>query len=228
MNKHQRDNIRMSIIDDTLSATDLACGLAEGRIGSRDLLEHYLARIERHNAPVNAVIALDTERARRRADEADAATRRGERWGPLHGLPMTLKDTWEVPGLPCTAGAPQFRDHHPQRPAAVVQRLQQGQRVAYVSDAGTPGVSDPGARLVAAVHAAGLRALPLPGASSISRATSATRSCWRWVRVLASSALICVRTVEMREPRASAKSCGVWPRISVSSPPAVLWVMLTS
>ncbi|MEN9463595.1 MAG: hypothetical protein RLZZ355_1525, partial [Pseudomonadota bacterium] len=45
---------------------------------------------------------------------------------------------------------------------AVVQRLQQGLRVAYVSDAGTPGVSDPGARLVAAVHSAGLRALPLP------------------------------------------------------------------
>ena len=53
---------------------------------------------------------------------------------------------------------------------AVVQRLQQGQRIAYVSDAGTPGVSDPGARLVAAVHAAGLRALPLPGASSITTA----------------------------------------------------------
>ena len=56
---------------------------------------------------------------------------------------------------------------------AVVQRLQQGQRVAYVSDAGTPGVSDPGARLVAAVHAAGLRALPRPGASSITTALSA-------------------------------------------------------
>ena len=55
---------------------------------------------------------------------------------------------------------------------AVVQRLQQGQRVAYVSDAGTPGVSDPGARLVAAVQAAGLRALPLPGASSITTALS--------------------------------------------------------
>lgn len=49
----------------------------------------------------------------------------------------------------------------------VVQRLRDGQRVAYVSDAGTPGVSDPGARLCAAVCAAGLRALPLPGASSI-------------------------------------------------------------
>ncbi|MFY3383245.1 16S rRNA (cytidine(1402)-2'-O)-methyltransferase [Paracidovorax sp. MALMAid1276] len=55
----------------------------------------------------------------------------------------------------------------------VVRRLQQGQRVAYVSDAGTPGVSDPGARLVAAVHAAGLRAMPLPGASSITTALSA-------------------------------------------------------
>jgi 16S rRNA (cytidine1402-2'-O)-methyltransferase len=55
---------------------------------------------------------------------------------------------------------------------AVVQRLQQGQRVVYVSDAGTPGVSDPGARLVAAVQAAGLRAVPLPGASSITTALS--------------------------------------------------------
>lgn len=49
----------------------------------------------------------------------------------------------------------------------VVQRLQAGQRVAYVSDAGTPGVSDPGARLVLAVQAAGLRCLPIPGASSL-------------------------------------------------------------
>ena len=54
----------------------------------------------------------------------------------------------------------------------VVQQLQAGQRVAYVSDAGTPGVSDPGARLVAAVQGAGLRAVPLPGASSITTALS--------------------------------------------------------
>ncbi|MBX9832008.1 MAG: 16S rRNA (cytidine(1402)-2'-O)-methyltransferase [Burkholderiaceae bacterium] len=54
----------------------------------------------------------------------------------------------------------------------VVLRLQQGQRVAYVSDAGTPSVSDPGARLVAAVQSAGLRAVPLPGASSITTALS--------------------------------------------------------
>lgn len=54
----------------------------------------------------------------------------------------------------------------------VIARLQQGQRIAYVSDAGTPGVSDPGARLAAAVQAAGLRTIPLPGASSITAALS--------------------------------------------------------
>ena len=55
---------------------------------------------------------------------------------------------------------------------AVIARLQQGERVAYVSDAGTPGVSDPGARLVAAVRAAELRVMGLPGASSITTAIS--------------------------------------------------------
>ena len=54
----------------------------------------------------------------------------------------------------------------------VIERLQRGERVAYVSDAGTPAVSDPGARLVAATQAAGLRVLPLPGASSITTALS--------------------------------------------------------
>ena len=54
----------------------------------------------------------------------------------------------------------------------VIERLQRGERVAYVSDAGTPAVSDPGARLVAAVRAAGLRVLPLPGASSVTTVLS--------------------------------------------------------
>ncbi|QNK75009.1 16S rRNA (cytidine(1402)-2'-O)-methyltransferase [Variovorax sp. PAMC28562] len=55
----------------------------------------------------------------------------------------------------------------------VIARLSQGERIAYVSDAGTPGVSDPGARLVAAVRAAGLRVLPLPGASAVTTLISA-------------------------------------------------------
>jgi len=58
----------------------------------------------------------------------------------------------------------------------VVRRLQSGQRVAYISDAGTPAVSDPGARLVWLVHQAGLRVVPLPGASSITSLLSACGS----------------------------------------------------
>ncbi len=55
----------------------------------------------------------------------------------------------------------------------VIERLQRGERVAYVSDAGTPAVSDPGARLVASVRGAGLGVMPLPGASSVTTALSA-------------------------------------------------------
>ncbi|RZS58360.1 16S rRNA (cytidine1402-2'-O)-methyltransferase [Sphaerotilus mobilis] len=67
-----------------------------------------------------------------------------------------------------------LHEHNEERAAAqVVMRLQAGERIAYVSDAGTPAVSDPGARLVAAVRAAGLRVLPLPGASSVVTALSA-------------------------------------------------------
>lgn len=66
-----------------------------------------------------------------------------------------------------------LHQHNEQEAAqTVLARLQAGQRVAYLSDAGTPGVSDPGARLVAAVRAAGFRAMPLPGASSVTAALS--------------------------------------------------------
>lgn len=54
----------------------------------------------------------------------------------------------------------------------IIERLQQGQRIAYVSDAGTPGVSDPGARLCTSLQAVGLRSIPLPGASSVTAAIS--------------------------------------------------------
>ncbi len=57
---------------------------------------------------------------------------------------------------------------------SVLERLGQGQRVAYVSDAGTPAISDPGARLVASVRLAGFRVMPLPGASSLTTALSAS------------------------------------------------------
>ena len=67
-----------------------------------------------------------------------------------------------------------LHEHNEREAAAqVMERLQAGARVAYVSDAGTPAVSDPGARLAAACAQAGLRVLPLPGASSVTTAVSA-------------------------------------------------------
>lgn len=68
---------------------------------------------------------------------------------------------------PSAAWMPVHQHNEAEAAQQVVQRLRNGQRVAYASDAGTPGISDPGARLVAAVVTAGLRAIPLPGASSV-------------------------------------------------------------
>ena len=93
---------------------------------------------------------------------------------------------------------------------AVVQRLQAGERVAYVSDAGTPGVSDPGARLVAAVAAAGLRSLPIPGASSITALLSvAGHSGWdgRFVFTGFLSPKAAERQRDVRQIAADARAC---------------------
>lgn len=105
------------------SASRLAADIRAGRIGCRQLLEHYVARIEDYNPVLNAVIAMDLERARRRADDADAALARGENWGPLHGIPMTVKDSYDVEGFATSWGAPEFRDYRPQRNAIAVERL---------------------------------------------------------------------------------------------------------
>jgi amidase len=105
------------------SATALAQALRRREIGSRELLEHFAQRIERFNPELNAVVTLDLERARSAADAADAADARGEFKGPLHGLPITLKDTFETAGLRTTAGAKIYERHVPARNAVVVQRL---------------------------------------------------------------------------------------------------------
>src|SRR6185312_15405521 len=80
------------------------------RIGCRELLELYLGRIERYNPALNAVIVTDIPGARQRADAADAALARGESWGPLHGVPMTVKESFNVAGLPTTWGIPELKD----------------------------------------------------------------------------------------------------------------------
>ena len=102
---------------------ELAAAIRRRKVGSRELLDHYLARIERLNSRINAVVTLDVERARQRADEADRALSRGEDWGPLHGLPITVKDTLETAGMRTTAGAPALSGHMPVQDATSVRRL---------------------------------------------------------------------------------------------------------
>ena len=105
------------------SARSLARQLADGTLSSESLVQGFLSRIARLNPGINAVIALNSKAALARARVLDTMAAQGQIVGPLHGLPMTIKDTWEVAGMPTTAGAPELRDHHASRHADVVQRL---------------------------------------------------------------------------------------------------------
>lgn len=105
------------------TAGELARALAAGEVSSLEALDALLDRVDRLGPALNAVVALDPDGARERARAADAARARGELWGPLHGLPMTVKDSIEVTGMPTTSGAPQLAKHVPARNADSVERL---------------------------------------------------------------------------------------------------------
>jgi amidase len=115
----------------TLPAVELAAGIRSGRFTSRELLELYLDRIERLNAPVNAVVTLDVDRARAAADSADAALARGDDVGSLHGLPVTIKDAIETESIRSTGGAVELSDHVPTQDAPAVARLKEAGAIVF-------------------------------------------------------------------------------------------------
>jgi amidase len=104
------------------TAGDLAKALADREISARELLDAVISRIEAIDPKINAVVVRDFDRARAAADAADAALARGER-RPLLGLPMTIKEQFNLAGLPTTWGNPKFKDWRPEADALVVQRL---------------------------------------------------------------------------------------------------------
>ncbi|MCK9993184.1 MAG: amidase [Alphaproteobacteria bacterium] len=106
-----------------LSASNLTAMLRGGKISSVELLAHYLDRVARLNPALNAIVYMDAEAAMARAAAADQARAAGQSWGPLHGLPMTIKDSFEVAGMITTSGAPELREHRSQYNAVTVQRL---------------------------------------------------------------------------------------------------------
>jgi amidase len=98
--------------------------IASGETSAADLLELHVERHEAVNPRINAVIRTDLPAARARARELDRQAMAGDLAGPLHGLPITVKDTFDVEGMPATAGAPQYARRPARTPdAAVVARL---------------------------------------------------------------------------------------------------------
>ena len=108
-----------------LSATEIARRIRDGEVSSVEVVRAFIAQIAAGNAAVNAIVWLDAKPALERAAEADAARARGEIWGPLHGVPVTVKDTFEVRGQRTTAGHPPLAGHLPARDATLVALLRQ-------------------------------------------------------------------------------------------------------
>ena len=105
------------------AAKQLAADIKKKKIGCLELLDLYLARVEKYDGALNAVVVRDFERARTRARAADRALAKRQVWGPLHGVPMTIKESYDVAGLPTTWGVPAYAKNVATRNAVAVDRL---------------------------------------------------------------------------------------------------------
>jgi indoleacetamide hydrolase len=105
-----------------LGAKALAKAIAAGELTSEALVEELLARCARASA-LNAFISLAPERVRAAARDADQRRRHGGALGPLHGVPLAIKDNIDSADYPTTAGTPALAAHRPRHNAAVLQRL---------------------------------------------------------------------------------------------------------
>jgi amidase len=105
------------------SANLIARKIRRREISSREALDYFLARVELLDKPINSVVTVDAERARREAEAADSALARGEVRGALHGVPMTIKDSFQTGGMRTTSGAPELAQFIPKEDAWPVARL---------------------------------------------------------------------------------------------------------
>jgi amidase len=105
------------------TATDLASAIRRREASAVEVVQAHLDRIEAANGDVNAVVTRCDELALERARRADLALGRGELWGPLHGVPMTVKDSFDTAGIRTTSGYTPFGDNVPDWDATPVARL---------------------------------------------------------------------------------------------------------
>jgi amidase len=111
------------VVDLYLGAAELARRIAAGKVSSRELVEACLQRIRRFNPQINAMVVLRAEEALARAEEADRVQSRGVSWGPLHGVPISVKECFDWVGTPSTFGHPERRDHKAAENAVALARL---------------------------------------------------------------------------------------------------------
>lgn len=108
------------------TATALAGAIRRKKVSAVEVLDAHLAHIAKHNPKLNAIVTLDKKGARKRAKEADGRLKRGEVWGPLHGVPVTLKDAHSVKGVRSTSGGfPEYAERVPIEDGAIPAKLRQ-------------------------------------------------------------------------------------------------------
>jgi amidase len=113
----------VTTLDPFASATTMLAALQSGQISATELLELHLKHIARYNPQLNAIVIPNEEQARQQAAAADDARARGESLGPLHGLPLTIKDCIEVAGLRTTAGVKARAETISSQNGPVAQRI---------------------------------------------------------------------------------------------------------
>jgi len=106
-----------------LPAYRLAEMIRSKKVTSSEVVEIYLDRIARFNKDLNAMVTVDEKGARKRARGADEALKRGEVWGPLHGVPVTIKDNIATSGIQTTSGLKDLVGYVPKYDATLVERL---------------------------------------------------------------------------------------------------------
>ena len=107
-----------------ISARQLSLAIHRREVSCREVMQAYLAQIERHNPKHNAIInALDPEVLLSRADERDAQLSQGHSMGWMHGMPIAIKDLAATADIPTTQGSPLLRDFLPSEDSAMVARI---------------------------------------------------------------------------------------------------------
>jgi amidase len=108
---------------DFATALDAAAAIKAKRISSVELTELAFRRIDRYNPKINAIILELRQQALARARQADQALAKKQWWGPFHGVPVTVKESYGMEGVPTTAGVPENKDFRPTKNAVAVDRI---------------------------------------------------------------------------------------------------------